>query len=250
MKEINCCENTRVTILVNIINKTRFGLDEQIKDQIRKAKLFKFNSGIKKLKDINLDDLVEPNFENSILQLLVSSSDYIGFIKRIGLKQEQLAMNNKPKQISIEPKNLDNINVTKTLSFSKKKSIKKWRSVEKNVAAVLELLDDIDYVIDVSVQNMGYDLEAILKDGKKRYYEVKSVSDLGELISITNNEYSTAAKYKNDYYLAIASQSDSYIEICFVQNPINNLELSKRVTRWEWICDEYEGEVIATELSN
>ena len=78
-------------------------------------------------------------------------------------------MNNKPKQISIEPKNLDNINVIKALSFSKKKSIKKWRSVENNVAAALELLDDIDYVIDVSVQNMGYSLEAILKDGKKRY---------------------------------------------------------------------------------
>ena len=42
---------------------------------------------------------------------------------------------------------------------------------------------------------------------------IKSISDLGELISITNNEYSTAAKYKNDYYLAIASQSDSYINL-------------------------------------
>ena len=251
LKEINCSENTRVTILVNIINKTRFGMDDQLKDKIRKSKLFTFNSGIKKLKNTKLYDLVDPNFENSILQLLVSSSDYVAFTKRIGLKQDQLAMNNKPKEILIEPKNLnlDNVNILKKVSFSKKKSIKKWRSVEKNVAAVLELLDDIDYVIDVSVQNMGYDLEAILKDGKKRYYEVKSVIDLGELISITNNEYSTASKYKNDYYLAIAKQSDLCIEICFIQNPINNLELSKRVTRWEWICDEYEGEVITIELS-
>lgn len=119
-----------------------------------------------------------------------------------------------------------------------------------NVAAVLELLDDIDYVVDVSTQNLGYDLEALLKNGKRRYYEVKSVNKLGELISITNNEYSTASQYKENYYLAIANQSDVSIDICFIKNPINSLFLSKRVTRWEWICDEYEGEVITTNLGN
>lgn len=250
MKEIECSENTRVTVFVDAINKTRFGMSNELKNSIVDAQLIKFDSGIKKITESKTDDLIEANFESAVLQSLVSSSDYTSFIKKLGFKNNQLAMNNK-SDIAKPYHSIANTMISdkkKTL-FSKKNTIKKWRSVEMNVAEVLELLDEIDYVTDVSKQNLGYDLEAVLKDGSRRYYEVKSVNNLGELISITNNEYSTAINYRDRYYLAIADQSDLSIEICFIKDPINNLSLSKRVTRWEWICEEYKGDIISADLS-
>lgn len=249
MKEIECSENTRTTVLVDAINKTRFGMDNDLKQEIMEAKLIKFDSGVKKINDVNSDDLVESTFEGAVSELLTSIADFNAFTKKVGLKEEQLAMNNRAPEILTEHK-ISNAEVqTKTASFSKKRVIKKWRSVEKNVAAVLELMDDVDYVTDVASQNLGYDLEAVLNDGSRRYYEVKSVNSLGDLISITNNEYSTATQHKENYYLAITCQTDTNIEICFVKNPTKSLSLSKRVTRWEWICNEYEGEVVLTDMA-
>jgi hypothetical protein len=117
-----------------------------------------------------------------------------------------------------------------------------------NVAAVLEQMDGVSSVIDVSTQNMGYDIEVGLVDGRKRYYEVKSVSCLGDVFSFSNNEYTTAMQYKKSYYLAIACQTDSQITICFISDPINTLAMTKRVTRWEWICNEYSGEVVTADM--
>ena len=55
------------------------------------------------------------------------------------------------------------------------KAIKKWRSVEMNVAEVLKLSENVISVKDVSKQNVGYDLEATMQDGTKRFYEVNMV---------------------------------------------------------------------------
>ena len=62
----------------------------------------------------------------------------------------------------------------------KQEVIPKWRSVEKNVAAVLQGLKGVSTVRDVSEQNLGYDLEVVLDSGEKQYIEVKSVSSLGD----------------------------------------------------------------------
>ena len=130
----------------------------------------------------------------------------------------------------------------------KKQAIPKWRSVEKNVCTVLESLPDVKMVRDVSEQNLGYDIEVLMNDGKKQYYEVKSVEYLGAPISITNNEYSTANQYGNNYFLAIANQSYEDIEVCFIQNPIQTLLLSKRAIKWEWICSIQNIEARAREI--
>ncbi len=108
----------------------------------------------------------------------------------------------------------------------------------------MESLSNVSTVKDVSSQNLGYDLELILKNGEHQFVEVKSVESLGESISITNNEYSTANQYQNDFILAIACQDDSGIEVCLINNPINTLALTKRVVRWEWVCSQYAGKVI------
>ena len=75
--------------------------------------------------------------------------------------------------------------------------------------------------------NLGYDTKAISKNGTELFFEIKSVNKLGDTIKITNNEYTQAHQYKNRYYLVIASQQEDYIEVCFIKNPIENLDLKK-----------------------
>ena len=116
------------------------------------------------------------------------------------------------------------------------------------MAAVLELMDNVQSVSDVTSQNLGYDLVAHLDSGDERFYEVKSVNSLGDIFSFSNNEYSTAVEYGKKYYLAVTYQDDDKIEVCFICNPIKSLKFTKRVTRWEWICDEYTGEVVTSEM--
>ena len=89
-------------------------------------------------------------------------------------------------------------------------------------------------------------LKLKLKIIKNKYYEIKSVRSLGDPIKITNNEYTYAHKHKNKYYLAIASQQEDYIELCIIHNPVETLNLTRRIVQVEWICDEYEGKYSKT----
>ena len=125
--------------------------------------------------------------------------------------------------------------------ISKASNVKKWRSVEENTIEILRGFDEIANVLDVAAQNVGYDIEVITKDGTHKYFEVKSVDNIGAPFSMTNNEFSAAVQYKEKYYLAIVNQSDNYIEICFISDPINSLNMTKRVKKWEWYCNSYDG---------
>jgi hypothetical protein len=78
------------------------------------------------------------------------------------------------------------------------------------------------------------------------FIEVKSVTNLGDSFSMTNNEYSTSVEYGDNYYLGIVEQNLDGLKICFIQNPIKTITLLKRVTRWEWVCNEYSGILINT----
>ena len=103
-------------------------------------------------------------------------------------------------------------------------------------------------VTDVSKSNLGYDLEVQWKD-KISYVEIKSVKNLGDSFTMTNNEYSTAVEFGDQYELAIVEQFDSSLKICLIQNPKRKLSLFNEFTRWEWVCNEYSGTLIDTELS-
>lgn len=243
MNNLECSDSTRASVLAKVINQTRFGMDSELEEKIKEAKLFRFNSGIKKLGDVSEHDLVEEGFEGAIIELISSTSDYNAFAKKVGLTSEQLSINSgNNKEIHVKLHHTENTENIK--SFGGSNSIKKWRSGEKNLIAVLKMMKGIQQVNDVSTQNIGYDLETVMQDGSRRFYEVKSVDRLGDLVSITNNEYSTASELGDRYYLAIVCQTETSFEVCFVKNPVNILNLSRRATRWEWICNEYEGELI------
>lgn len=204
MSEIECSETTREYITIKAINHARLGLSSNLKEKLTIAKLISFTVGVIPITQANNQSIVAPNFEGAIVDALTTASDYSSFMKAIGIKTEQLSMNQKGKETPIHSFSAASIS-TRTASFSKNNMIKKWRSVEKNVAAVLELMDNVASVTDVSLQNLGYDLEVLLTNGKKRYYEVKSVESLGEMISITNNEYSTGMHYKKRLLLGYST---------------------------------------------
>lgn len=246
MELLDCSEKTRAAVMVDTIKATSIGMTSAQKELIRKSKLVKSEGGKQRIEDIDPDDCLDEAFEGMVADRLSNPADYTGFIKRIGMETKQSALGRQPVQ---PVHKIGEMSGTVTIqSFGTMKTIHKWRTVEKNVAALLEQMPDVEKVNDVSKQNVGYDLEAVLKNGQKRYYEVKSVDSLGNEFAFTNNEYSTAVENKRDYYFAIASQAEDMIEVCFVANPIETLRFEKRAIRWEWVCSQYKGEVVKARL--
>ncbi|MDE6691494.1 MAG: DUF3883 domain-containing protein, partial [Clostridia bacterium] len=179
-------------------------------------------------------------FLDTLVSKVGSFKDVENLFRKFGI----VTANYTEQQIKLSAK----ISTIKQKQFSKQDVIPKWRSVEKNVATVLQGLKGVSTVRDVSEQNLGYDLEVVLDNGERQFIEVKSVNSLGDSISITNNEYSTANQYQKQFYLAITCQTDDSIEICLINDPIYTLSLTKRVVRWEWVCNQYKGEVIKKEF--
>ena len=85
----------------------------------------------------------------------------------------------------------------------------------------------------------------MLSNGKRLYIEVKSVANFSEPFKISNNEYTSAHSYGNDYYMAIVINEEPF-DIRFVPNPINNLEFEKKCERWSWYCEQYSSDLQET----
>jgi hypothetical protein len=126
--------------------------------------------------------------------------------------------------------------------FEHKSFAKKWRSTEENVIEFLKTLPEVVSVKDVSSMNIGYDAEVILKNREELCFEIKSVKSLGDAFVMTNNEYSLANKNGAHYYLAISCLESDFMKVCIVKNPAMSLELTRRIVRWEWVCNEYRGQ--------
>lgn len=236
-------------IISEFIKKYRFNCNDRMIKNIKDCNLIYFKSGVFCYNTLPINDNLEfdDDFYINLKGHVMDSNDVKWFITK-------LFDDRSTKIININRVDIDNNRQIKGDSSLKKllekeiinykpksnlSPINKWRSVEKNLASSLELEDNVDRVIDVSKSNLGYDIEVHYKDKSIRYIEVKSVERLGTTISLTNNEYSTANELKEDYLLAIVNQTDSKMSICYIKNPIETLNLIKRVTRWEWICDDY-----------
>lgn len=239
--------NGSVDVICEIIRQYRFNCNSKIKVKIKNANLIYFKSGIyssnSKINDFNFD----PDFYDALNMRINDDNDLKWFIKLYfeDLSIQVLKANNilqeEHKQVKGNDTQLLKLEVSRYTSKATLPPINKWRSVEQNLAAFLERDSAVKKVIDVSKSNLGYDIEVHYNDDRVRYIEVKSVERLGAPISLTNNEYSTANELKEEYLLAIVEQTDLCMEVCYIENPINHLNLIKRVTRWEWICDDYSG---------
>ncbi|MFM7364287.1 MAG: helicase-related protein [Cuspidothrix sp.] len=81
-------------------------------------------------------------------------------------------------------------------------------------------------VVSVEKENRGFDLISReidsgdpLKASKVRFIEVKGRANIGE-VALTTNEYKTAARLKNDYWLYVVFNSAASPEVHTVQNPV------------------------------
>lgn len=247
MKTITCADTTKVTVVSALIEENKLGISEELKQDIKDSQIFKFTSGESTINNATSEVVLDDEFEGSVLETVSSPREFETFTKKLGIKiSDKKASHSEEHQFTAK----GDVEIQSCKIETAPKAIKKWRSVEMNVAEVLKLSENVSSVKDVSKQNVGYDLEATMQDGTKRFYEVKSVDGFSDSFSITNNEYSTANTNKENYYLAIANATENSLEVCFIKNPIDSLKFIKRVTRWEWLCEEYSGETIKVKMND
>lgn len=226
--------DTRLSILQKVIDKSRFGFDSRLMQLFYNAKIINFDSGIQSINSVDKNDKVTDSFKGAILEKYGSLTEIEWFFKKINLKITDEKIDLKKNEI-VKKGNM---------SLKANPTIKKWRSVEENVTSILKSMDGVKDAIDVAKSNLGYDIDLLLEDGTHEYYEVKSVSYLGDSFTMTNNEFSSAIQYKEKYNLAIVNCQNDKISLCIINDPTNTLQMSKRVTRWEWYCTSYDGEII------
>ncbi len=102
----------------------------------------------------------------------------------------------------------------------------------------LESREDVLKVEDVSESNLGYDLKVTYKNNKEKYVEVKKVNHLNESFKLTNNEFSDANHYGDDYILALVIIEPFQIKL--ISNPIRELDFTKVAERWAWKSAGYK----------
>lgn len=240
MKDCILSKESRIEVMYELVDRSRFGLDKALLTKFNNAYVITFDTDVKKVINCDENDIIEDSFNAAVIEKVGSVAYIEQFYKVLGLKNICQQGYNKEISPSIISRNVGSIGT--------KSVVKKWRTVEQNLGEILRSLDGVVNVIDVAAQNVGYDIETIMTDGTHRYYEVKSVDNMGNAFTMTNNEFSSAVQYKDKYYLAIVQQDESRIEVCFICDPISTLNMTKRVTKWEWYCSSYTGEFFECNL--
>lgn len=82
---------------------------------------------------------------------------------------------------------------------------------------------------DVSAENLGFDIRS--KDPATntiRYIEVKARSETAA-ISLTQNEWFKAKRFKDDYYLYAVMPTSNNPQLYIIQNPAENLKAEEKI---------------------
>ncbi|AFH48949.1 SNF2 family DNA/RNA helicase [Ignavibacterium album JCM 16511] len=82
--------------------------------------------------------------------------------------------------------------------------------------------------IDVSKENLGFDIRSINSDGSVRYIEVKARAGIGD-VALTQNEWFKAKRFKDDYYLYVVLNAASNPELYMIQNPADKLKADEKI---------------------
>ncbi len=139
----------------------------------------------------------------------------------------------QPEHVPSESQNA----VSSSGTLPRRLSLKKWRSAEQQVLSLLELQGWI--VTDVSRQNVGYDIEGLTPENDKVFIEVKAIDNPGQPFTLTSNEEATARQVGEAYQLAIVRQAGADLEVAFIKDPANQLELIRQCRQWVWECSSY-----------
>lgn len=238
MKTIECEKATRIQILSDVVQDSRFGIKQDIKEKIKKAKLIEYSNGVKSIEEQEQNDFMEESYQGAVVEKLGTFSGLEWFAKQMNIAIKDNNFKQEVKELE-----LNNTVFTNHI-------IKKWRSVEENFLQFIQNLPEVDTAIDVANKNLGYDMEVTLKSGEHEYYEIKSVNRIGDTFSMTNNEFSSAIQHKEKYKLAVVQQEKSQFNVCIISDPANSLILTKRVTRWEWYCSDYSGSIFRARMES
>lgn len=228
----NLAPETQGKILGKVLKKEKLMQDmgyKELKDYAQ-IKILSTN-GVVSIDELSNSDL---RIENAVLDSLKNVLGNEGmkwFIKTLNIKYDDY--NNENKDICTDVKKPINDIVTTV-----KPHITKWRSAEQQCVEIEKIFGNM--AVDVSKQNIGYDIESTMPSGEKRFIEVKSIKKDGEF-SITNNEYTAAHQYGDNYYLCLMIQDEKKIKAVYINNPLNNLRFEKRIKQWEWVCESYSG---------
>lgn len=132
---------------------------------------------------------------------------------------------------------LQSIAVFPSVNSSNTLNLKKWRGAEEQLRNIFEA--EGWTAIDVSRQNIGYDIECENREGDKLFVEVKLVETPTQPFIMTSNEESVARQKGDSYLIAIMKQSGDSVEVSFIPNPVKNLELVRQCRQWVWECSSY-----------
>lgn len=239
MEMFECEKATRIQVLTDVVQNSRLGINQDIKEKVKKAKLIEYSKGVKSIEEQDTNDVMEESYQGAVAEKLGATSGLEWFARQMNIS---LSKNNLTQKGELNKGN-EKIVFTNHV-------IKKWRSVEENFLQFIQNLPNVNSAFDVANKNLGYDVEAVLKNGEHEYYEIKSVNRMGEPFSMTNNEFSSAVQYKEKYKLAVVQQNKNQFIVCIISDPANSLTLTKKVTRWEWYCNDYSGNMMQSMIES
>lgn len=226
-------------IVLNVIKQYWSDLDFEKVEDLRNLKIFPVGDSFVTAEQVKTSNNLRPEIFNYLCNH-ADLADIGEVFQMLGIELDHCADNTGDNGLisdQRQPQQRQDEILQK--GFEVKPAIEKWRSAEKNAAAYLRSLKDVLSVADVSQSNLGYDLEVMLVNGKKVYVEVKSVSSFSESFKITNNEYSSANHYGEDYYIALVINEEPF-QMKLIHNPIDILEFQKKCEKWSWYCGEYK----------
>ena len=258
---------TYSVIFSNILEKTK--IEKSINGKVFDSKLIliKTPKGINTIEELSNDktlkidkDLmsnISDRVSDKILEDFCEDNKIIPSQISVSIAQETtqkgMDIENDEEEEDIDDNNEDNLDdandsSTSTTSIKpvmQKQSFKpklyKWKTAESQCVEIEEY--NGNDAINVSEQNLGYDIESTTPNGEKRYIEVKTLAEGMTSFSLTNNEYSSASNLGEQYYLCLICISEKLSKIIYIKDPVHSLKLTKRVRAWEWFCDEFKGDV-------
>ena len=214
-------------LIGRIIRTSKFELMTQERQEKLDEIKVSTETGVKSIKEIGTEKAAVAKAVQDGLRAAASKSDLSWFSEKQAIDIQKLT--GAP---ALEPE-------TKSIKKQIKPHIAKWRSAEQQCLEIEKYFGNT--AVDVSKQNVGYDIESTTPNGKKRYIEVKSIKEDGSF-SITNSEYTAAHQYGDQYFMCLLVQNSQNIQAIYIQNPIENISFEKRIKQWEWYCDTYSGD--------
>jgi Domain of unknown function (DUF3883) len=195
-------------------------------------RIWEFNGGIGSLKDAKTRMAsLAPEF---VEQVTAKTS-------RMELARMLVAMTDAKTAERLLPAAPSVVNSSKhfraSISTERQISLKRWRGAEQQVLTVLAAWGwNLE---DVSRQNIGYDIEGQTPEGDNTCIEVKALDYPGQPFTLTSNEEAVARQKGNAYRLALVRQTNTHLEIAFIADPTNHLQLTRQCRQWVWECASY-----------